>query len=150
MKKNNSIVVEGHTTIPYRTDANNGGDIQKDTITDKELLIKTVLPEPEIWQPSHPQYQDITIENNIPDSDDSLMEIKNLNYLEKNNNNTQNLHHGVDSIKTKETQTTDENPNLLFCKSLVGLMDELTPQQNMIARIKIQQILYEVKFNTPL
>lgn len=104
-----------------------------------------------------------------PNSIDSFIEIKNkettaeevsqnLYYFKRhknnnNNNDTQNLHNGSASIETKEYEmktATDENPNFLFCKSLVGLMDKLTPKQNMIARIKIQQILYEVKFDTTL
>ena len=75
-------------------------------------------------------------------------ESQNLYYFKRHNdnNNKQTITNGHDST---ETQSSDENnPNLLFCRSLVGLMDELTPQQNMLARIKIQQILYQVKFNT--
>ena len=53
---NNSLIVS-----PHRIDANDGGDVQKETIIDKELLIKIVRQHPEIWQPSHPQYQDFAI-----------------------------------------------------------------------------------------
>ena len=33
-----------------------------------------------------------------------------------------------------------ENSKFLFCKSLVGILDDLTPEQNVEARIKIQQV----------
>jgi len=53
----------------------------------------------------------------------------------------------------KPTDSTDkeDSPNLHFCKSLAPLMDDLSPEQIMItARIKIQQMLYEVKYNKTL
>jgi len=52
----------------------------------------------------------------------------------------------------KPTDSTDkeDSPNLHFCNSLAPLMDDLSPEQIMIARIKIQQMLYEVKYNKTL
>ena len=44
----------------------------------------------------------------------------------------------------------EESSNMTFCKSLAPLMGELTSEQAMIARIKMQQVLYEIKFNKSL
>ena len=56
--------------------------------------------------------------------------------------NNQIQQHQVSSTAEKE-----ETPNSLFCRSLITTMDELTPEQCMIARIKIQQALYEIKYS---
>ena len=37
------------------------------------------------------------------------------------------------------------NSNFLFWKSLVDILDGVIPGQNMEARIKIQQVLFEIK-----
>jgi len=49
-----------------------------------------------------------------------------------------------------QEQIKDEGPNMHFCKSLAPLLDKLSAEQNMLARIKIQQILYEIQFNKNL
>ena len=41
----------------------------------------------------------------------------------------------------------EESANSLFCKSLISSMDDLTPEQTMLARIKIQQVLFEIRYN---
>jgi len=41
----------------------------------------------------------------------------------------------------------EESANSLFCKSLISTLDDLPPEQNMIARIRIQQVLFEIKYN---
>ena len=43
-----------------------------------------------------------------------------------------------------------EDSDALFCKSLVKQMAELTPEQNMLVRIKMQQSLFEIKFGKKL
>ena len=46
-----------------------------------------------------------------------------------------------------QTNTKEKSANSLFCKSLISTMDELTPEQTMLALIKIQQVLFEIKYN---
>jgi len=42
----------------------------------------------------------------------------------------------------------EESSNSLFCKSLVAYLDVLPPEKNMLARIKIQQVLFDIKYGT--
>lgn len=59
------------------------------------------------------------------------------------------------SLKSMNNQTPPQEPvnvreesaNSLFCKSLISSMDDLTPEQTMLARIKIQQVLFDIKYN---
>ncbi|XP_040577000.1 uncharacterized protein [Lepeophtheirus salmonis] len=51
----------------------------------------------------------------------------------------------VENIEDKYVPK-NEGANQLFCRSLAPLFDELTPEQNMLARIRIQQVLYDIKF----
>ena len=50
-------------------------------------------------------------------------------------------------IKEVNQEAKQDDSNSYFCKSLITTMEELTPEQNMLARIKIQQVLFEIKFN---
>ena len=43
-----------------------------------------------------------------------------------------------------------ESPNMNFCKSLVPLLDKLGHEKNILARIKIQQIIYEIQYDKTL
>ena len=47
-------------------------------------------------------------------------------------------------------QEEPSDSDSLFCKSLIKRMNELTPEQNMLARIRIQYILFEIKFDKTL
>lgn len=47
---------------------------------------------------------------------------------------------------SKESNRNEESSNFSFCKSIVELLDGLNPEQNMIARIKIQQVLFDIKY----
>ena len=50
-------------------------------------------------------------------------------------------------IKGVNQESKQDDSNSYFCKSLITSMEELTPEQNMLARIKIQKVLFEIKFN---
>ena len=58
----------------------------------------------------------------------------------------------LEELKTTKQQSTDEpeDSNSLFCKSLVKTLSELSPEKNMLARIKINQVLFEIKFDKTL
>lgn len=47
---------------------------------------------------------------------------------------------------TDNTNKNMERSNFLFCKSLVEILDDLTPEQNMDARIRMHQVLVEIKY----
>ena len=47
---------------------------------------------------------------------------------------------------SKESNRNEESSNFSFCKSIVELLDGLNPEQNMMARIKIQQVLFDIKY----
>lgn len=46
-----------------------------------------------------------------------------------------------------QPEQTDEGANMHFCKSLAPLLDNLSPEKNILARIKLQQVLYDIQFN---
>ena len=56
------------------------------------------------------------------------------------------------SKKINDNSVADpkEDSNALFCKSLIQSMEDLSEEQNMLARIKINQVLFEVKFGKKL
>ena len=55
MSNSSTTTEEGHS---ISDDINGETRTHKEIIINKELLISAVRPHPEIWQPSHPQYQD--------------------------------------------------------------------------------------------
>ena len=53
----------------------------------------------------------------------------------------------LNQLSQKPQAEEKESANSLFCKSLVSDLDALSPEENMLARIKIQQVLFDIKFN---
>ena len=53
----------------------------------------------------------------------------------------------LQEIKGVNQESKQDDSNSYFCKSLITSMEELTAEQNMLARIKIQQVLFEIKFD---
>ena len=49
-------------------------------------------------------------------------------------------------IQENKEENLKKSSNVLFCKSLVEILDGLSPEQNMEARIKMQQILFEIRY----
>ena len=58
-----------------------------------------------------------------------------------------NVQKQTEPVKSKQVdKVKDKDSDKLFCMSLVDTLKNLTPQKNAMARIKIQQVLYEVMF----
>ena len=129
-----------HSKKHKSTNSNNNSIVD---ITDKDMVENVYSSHQKKHKPNSTEAPLIGIQGKETTASDR--ESQNLYHFKRHNDNSeqQTFTNGHDS-----TESDENNPNLLFCRSLVGLMDELTPQQNMIARIKIQQILYQVKFNT--
>ena len=49
-------------------------------------------------------------------------------------------------ILQPQQQPLQPSANSLYCQSLVSDLDSLTPQQTMMAKIKIQQVIFELKY----
>jgi len=49
----------------------------------------------------------------------------------------------VEDINRKEK----DDPDTHFCLSLVGILNSLPSEQNALAKIKIQQLLFDLKYN---
>ena len=50
----------------------------------------------------------------------------------------------MEKIKEKHEKKID--PDESFCLSLVATLKHFTPKQNRMARIKIEQVLFDIKF----
>ena len=48
--------------------------------------------------------------------------------------------------KLEALDENDEDEDSLFCRSLVPTLQRLTPRQNKLAKIKIQQLLFDIEF----
>ena len=51
------------------------------------------------------------------------------------------------NISQEKEEKNVYDSDTLFCKSLVTHFYEMTPEQNMLAKMKVMQVLYEIKFN---
>jgi hypothetical protein len=47
---------------------------------------------------------------------------------------------------TSKSSTVGDD-DILFCKSLVPVLKEMSARQNRLAKIKINQLLFEIEFN---
>ncbi|XP_028418946.1 uncharacterized protein LOC114544533 [Dendronephthya gigantea] len=50
----------------------------------------------------------------------------------------------------QEPTVTDQDEDLLFCKSLVPILKKMPARQNRLAKIKINQLLFDIEFNDEL
>lgn len=72
----------------------------------------------------------------VPDEVDTAL----INSLSQINKQIQ------DEDESQKKKSEKESSNTYFCKSIIDTLDTLSPEENMEARIKIQQILFEIKF----
>lgn len=48
-------------------------------------------------------------------------------------------------IKEGSNEAQD-NENMLFCKSLVPILDRLNPRESALAKMEIQKVLFNIEF----
>ena len=94
--------------------------------------------------------------NNTSQSDIEPIDRKAFNPRKRKTNHNQvdetdlvlikSLENVNNQIQQSREKDEKESSNFLFCKSLIEIMDTLSPEQNMEARIKMQQILFEIKY----
>ena len=52
-----------------------------------------------------------------------------------------------DSTPKHETTTTSESSDMLFCRSIVEILERLPPRKNRLARMEIQRVLLNYEFD---
>jgi len=53
----------------------------------------------------------------------------------------------TNSLMTNMANNVEENENTHFCKSLVPIFDRLSPKENILAKIEVQKVLFNIEFN---
>jgi len=53
----------------------------------------------------------------------------------------------TNSLMTNMANNVEENENTHFCKSLVPIFDRLSPKENILAKIEVQKMLFNIEFN---